>query len=97
MYLRPEFAGVSPPVTGVEDEDVSTERPLQHRRQLVQHERLGPVVFCFELYEEGAPEELHGAIIILLFFLEIRNLGGVRTKGFNCHFRYQLIVNQKEK
>ena len=59
MYLRPEFAGVSPPVTGVEDEDVSTECPLHHGRQLVQHERLGPVVFCFELHEEGAREELH--------------------------------------
>lgn len=68
VYLRPEFAGVSPPVAGVEDEDVSTERPLQHGRQLVQHERLGPVVFCFELHEEGAPEELHGTIIVLFFF-----------------------------
>jgi len=65
VYSRPEFAGVSPPVASVEDEDVSTKRPLQHGRQLVQHERLGPVVICFKLHEEGAPEELHRAIIIL--------------------------------
>lgn len=59
-------------MAGVEDEDVRTERPLQHGRQPVQHERLGLVVFCFELHEEGAPEELHGAIVILFFFF--RNL-----------------------
>lgn len=76
-YSRPELAGVSPPVAGVEDEDVSTERPLQHWRQLVQLECLGLVVFCFELHEEGAPEELHEAIIILFLFL---NFGSVIKK-----------------
>lgn len=63
--LRPELAGVSPPVPSVEDENICTQRPLQHGRQLVQLERPGPVDLCFELDEERTPEELHGAIVVL--------------------------------
>lgn len=68
--VRPELAGVSPPVTGVEDEDICTQGPLQHGRQLVQLERPGPVDFCFELDEEWTPEKLHGAIVVLWFLVD---------------------------
>jgi len=63
--LRSELASVSPPVAGVEDENVCAQGPLQHGRQLIQLERPGLVDLCFELHEERTPEELHRAVVVL--------------------------------
>jgi hypothetical protein len=63
--LRPELASVSPPVAGVEDENICAHGPLQHDRQLVQLQRPSLVDLCFELHEERTPEELRGAIVVL--------------------------------
>ena len=65
MDLRPELASVSPPVAGVEHENICAQGPLQHGRQLVQLERPGLVDLSFELHKERTPEELHRAVVVL--------------------------------
>lgn len=56
---------MSPPVSGVEDEDICADHLLQHGRELVQLESPGSILLSFELYKERVPEEFHGAIVIL--------------------------------
>lgn len=55
---------MSPPVSGVEDEDICADHLLQHGRELVQLESPGSILLSFELYKERVPEEFHGAIVI---------------------------------
>ena len=63
--LRPELAGVCPPVASVEDDDICADHLLKHGWELVKLECLGLILLGFELHEEWAPKEFHGAIVIL--------------------------------
>jgi len=65
VNLRPELAGVCPPVASIEDEDVCADHLFKRGWELVKLERPCPILLGFKLHEERAPKEFHGAIVIL--------------------------------